>query len=76
MLTVRHSGLGGMAGRKKTSDEYFQEGAEANRNGKPKSANPYNWNPHQNAYLEEYASYWDQGWDSEQKAMYGTDGHG
>jgi len=45
----------------------FAEGQEANRNGKPRSANPYNGQPH----MAEAAGEWDEGWASEQHAMYG-----
>lgn len=58
-----------MAAPKKTEQDYFQEGQEANRSGKPRSANPYDWS----SYMHAAASHWDQGWDSEQKAMYGND---
>ncbi len=55
----------------KTLSDYFQEGQEANRSGKPQEANPYNHNPHHNPYLIEGAANWDLGWESEHKASYG-----
>ena len=56
-----------MPTRKKTEMDYFAEGQEAYRINKPKEANPYEWNPH----LRGVPWYWDQGWESEEKAAYG-----
>ena len=53
--------------RKKADNDYFQEGQEAHRHGKPRSANPYETKKD----MRDAASYWDQGWASEQKAGYG-----
>jgi hypothetical protein len=60
-----------MPARKKTEMDYFQEGQEAHRSGKPKTANPYGQVPRESSYFPEIASYWDQGWDSEQEVSHG-----
>jgi hypothetical protein len=58
--------------QKLTEMDYFQKGAEAYREGKPESANPYERNHHDNQHLLSYAVWWRQGWESERRAATGV----
>lgn len=58
--------------QKLTEMDYFQQGAEAYRQGKPEGANPYAWNPHENQHLRAHADWWLQGWESERRAATGV----
>jgi hypothetical protein len=54
-----------MTDQRKPAQRYFEEGQEAHRQNTPQTSNPYEGGN------REAADYWNQGWETEQKAAYG-----